>query len=375
MKKFALLFVAVLLICAACAVPTEEKPEETKVTTYVVRFVTNTDAAIGDVTVEEGKRVQSPATPENEGYKFEGWYTDASFSMKYNFSTKVRADLTLYAKWTLIQQSEVKWAGIRVSSYGMRDSFGEMPDVGTMSGFGQKMAGCYEGSTGTYLLIVGTMSGDDCSLNFPVSGDYDHIRGDKKKDRYEDYLDKFDDMGYSVWLQVEPGYADLETLVELVMSRYRHHSCVKGFGIDVEWHRPIEGVEEGTKLTDEVAAKVLAKLRTYGSDYTLFVKHWDSSWLPSPMDGLIYVDDWQYLKSNENAVNVFSTWASHFAPCPVMFQIGYDADEWLWSKFDNPAKEFGQMIADGCYSGNDVGIIWVDFTLDEAMDRIGTAGE
>ena len=266
--------------------------------------------------------------------------------------------------------SEVKWAGIRVSSYGMREAFGEMPDVATMSSFAGKMESCYEGAAGTYLLIVGTISGDSCNLGFPVSGDYDNIRGDRKKDRHEEYLDKFDEMGYSVWLQVEPGYADLETLVELVMERYGHHSCVKGFGIDVEWHKPVDGVEEGTKLTDAVAKKVLAKLRTYGEDYTLFVKHWDYRWLPSKIDGLIYVDDWQYLKSNKDAVEVFSTWAERFAPEPVMFQIGYDADMWLWSKFDNPAKEFGQMIVDGCYSGNDVGVIWVDFTLDEVMGKI-----
>ena len=306
MKKIALLFATVLLILAACAVPAEDSPIDPPVDPPV-----------------------DPADPP-------------------------------------ILPSEVKCAGIRVSSYGMKDSFGEMPDVGTMSGFAEKMAGCYEGSTGTYLLIVGTMSGDDCSLNFPVSGDYDHING-SKRDRYEDYLDKFDDMGYSVWLQVEPGYADLETLVELVMDRYGHHSCVKGFGIDVEWHKPVDGVEEGTKLTDEIAAKVLAKLRTYGSNYTLFVKHWDCNWLPSAMEGLIYVDDWQYFTSNENAVNVFSTWASHFAPYPVMFQIGYPADKAVWGELENPKGELGAILAEDVKDDQHVGIIWVDFSLKTAM--------
>ena len=367
MRKAALLSVLVLLLCAACFVTPEDPP----VTTYVVSFVTNTEAVIEDKTVEEGKTVSAPKKPENEGYIFDGWYADAEYSSKYDFKTKVMSDLTLYAKWTLIVPSTVKWAGVRVSTYGMRESYGKMPNIATMSGFAEKMQSCYEGSEGAYLLIVGTISGDSCDLRFPVSGDYENIRG-SKEDLFEKYLAKFDELGYSVWLQVEPAYADLETLVELVMERYGHHSCVKGFGIDVEWHKPIEDVEEGTKLSDEDAKKVLAKLQSYNPDYTLFVKHWDYNWLPSRIDDIIYVDDWQMFKSRQDAVNVFSGWASRFAPNPVMFQIGYDADEWIWSKFDNPAQEFGQMIVDGCYSGNDVGIIWVDFTLKDVMDKIKT---
>ena len=265
----------------------------------------------------------------------------------------------------------VKWAGIRVSTYGMRSSYGRdnFPNETKMTGFAGNMESCYEGSTGAYLLIVGTMSGDDtCSLNFPVTGNYNYIRG-SKTDLYESYLDAFDEAGYSVWLQVEPGYADLEKLVELVMDRYGHHSCVKGFGIDVEWHKPVEDVEEGTKLSDEDALKVLAKARSYNPDYTVFVKHWDADWLPSAMDGFIYVDDWQMFKSLEQSVQVFSDWAARFAPQPVMFQIGYERDRWLWNTFDNPAKEWGQTIVDGCKTGNDVGIIWVDFTLNEVIDK------
>ena len=215
---------------------------------------------------------------------------------------------------------------------------------------------------------MGTVGGNGCQLNFPVSGSYENIRG-SRNDLYEEYLDAFDDLGYSVWLQVEPGYADLVTLAGLVLDRYGHHSCVKGFGIDVEWHKPVEGVEEGTKLSAQDANKVLAKVRTYNPDYTVFVKHWEAAWLPAGIDGLIYVDDWQQFTSKRNAVEVFAEWAKHFAPNPVMFQIGYDADEWIWNKYTNPAKEFGQLIADGCYTGNDLGIIWVDFTLDQVMDK------
>ncbi len=262
----------------------------------------------------------------------------------------------------------VKWSGVRVSSYGMRDSFGDdFPDVTKMCGFADKMSSYYEGSTGAYILIVGTMSGDDtCHLYFPVSGEYDCIEG-SKNDKYEEYLTAFDKKGYSVWLQVEPGYADLTTLVKLVMDRYGHHKCVKGFGIDVEWYRPVEGSDKGSKLSNSIAKKVLNTVRGYDSSYTVFVKHWMKSYLPSSMEGLIYVNDSQQFGSLEDVREDFADWAAHYAPNPVMFQIGYKADRWIWSEFSNPAKELGQYIVDGCTSGNDIGVMWVDFTLNEVL--------
>ena len=383
MRKAALLSVLVLLLCASCFVTPEDPP----VTTYVVSFVTNTEAVIEDKTVEEGKTVTAPTTPENEGYVFDGWYADAAFSEKYNFKTKVTSDLILYAKWTLIVPSTVKWAGIRFSQYGIRRSYGKdnFPGPDTTAGLMDKMASCYDDSTGACILIVGTISTvkDDygnvvngrCSLDFPLSKKIDNASG-SKKDFYEDYLTAMDNAGQAVWLQVEPGDADLEALATEVLSRYKHHPCVKGFGIDVEWYeyRKKYNEEEGdsSKLSNTTAEKVLDAVHAINPDYTLFVKHWDYNWLPSRIDGIIYVDDWQMFKSKQDAVNVFSGWANRFAPNPVMFQIGYDADEWIWSKFDNPAQEFGQMIVDGCYSGNDVGIIWVDFTLKDVMDKIKT---
>ena len=270
------------------------------------------------------------------------------------------------------ESSMVKWAGIRVSKYGMEDAYGDgnFPNVTKMSNLVGKMTSYYPGSTGTYLLIVGTMSGDDtCQLWFPKpSGtskpDYVEFT---KSDKYEEYLTEFDKKGYSVWLQVEPGYADLETLVKLVLDRYGHHTCVKGFGIDVEWHKPVEGSDRGTALNDTTAKKVLAAVRKYNKDYTVFVKHWMSSYLPSKMDGLIYVNDSQQFKSLADYQKQFSQWAKRYAPQPVMFQIGYRADRGIWGELENPAKDLGTYIAESCDSGNDVGIIWVDFTLNQVL--------
>ena len=274
---------------------------------------------------------------------------------------------------------KARWAGIRISSYGMKSSFGEgnFPDPETMASFADKMEGCYEGSTGAHILIVGTVSEKDwtCRLAFPLSHDIDMVSG-RDDDFYEAYLDAFDKAGQEVWLQVEPGNADLVELAKEVMSRYSHHSSVKGFGIDVEWYQPAGTDGYGTELDNETALDVLAAVQEIDPSFTVFVKHWDNRWLPDDMEGFIYVNDSQGFHAGRNTTALeemaddFAAWAFLFDPCPVMFQIGYKADRDIWGSMDSPAQELGQAILDACFSENDKGIIWVDFTLAEAMKKI-----
>ena len=269
--------------------------------------------------------------------------------------------------------SPVRWAGIRVSSYGIRGSYGEdnFPSPTDMSGIIGKMEGIYERSTGACILIVGTVSERtwDCRLYFPTSHSITRVNS-SEEDFYEAYLDAFDEAGYEVWLQVEPGEADLVELATEVMNHYKHHSCVKGFGIDVEWHKTEGTNGYGVKLDNETAASVLEAVRAVDPSYTVFVKHWDERWLPEPADGLIFVNDSQQFRSLEQMQEEFSAWAFTFEPCPVMFQIGYQADRRVWGKMENPALELGTALQSQCMYGNDLGIIWVDFSLKEVIEKI-----
>lgn len=52
------------------------------------------------VEVENGTTVARPAEPVCEGWKFLGWYADASLTTPYDFSAPVTGDITLYAKWS-----------------------------------------------------------------------------------------------------------------------------------------------------------------------------------------------------------------------------------------------------------------------------------
>ena len=70
--------------------------------TYTVTFNTNghgNEVAAQNVTSGEKATVPTPA-PTATGFIFGGWYTEAGCTNKYDFSTAVTKNITLYAKWT-----------------------------------------------------------------------------------------------------------------------------------------------------------------------------------------------------------------------------------------------------------------------------------
>lgn len=70
--------------------------EEEKVT---VTFETGGGTDIEPQTIASGTQAVEPDVPTKDGYVFDGWYTDAECTDRYDFSTLVTANLTLYAKW------------------------------------------------------------------------------------------------------------------------------------------------------------------------------------------------------------------------------------------------------------------------------------
>ena len=76
------------------------KPETPK--KYKVTFDSKGGSSVAAKTVTEGQKVKTPANPTRKGYTFGGWYTNSSCTKKYNFSSPVKKNLKLYAKWTKI---------------------------------------------------------------------------------------------------------------------------------------------------------------------------------------------------------------------------------------------------------------------------------
>ena len=68
---------------------------------YTVTFnMGNHGTQIDPQTVEEGNKATKPSDPTADGYTFDGWYADATFSVTFNFDTAINANTTIYAKWT-----------------------------------------------------------------------------------------------------------------------------------------------------------------------------------------------------------------------------------------------------------------------------------
>ena len=68
---------------------------------YTVTFNTNGHGtAPAAQTVTYGSKATQPAALTATGYTFGGWYTDKACTKAYDFSTAVKANITLYAKWT-----------------------------------------------------------------------------------------------------------------------------------------------------------------------------------------------------------------------------------------------------------------------------------
>ena len=70
---------------------------------YTVAFDLNgqSGTAPATQTVYEGDKATAPQTaPTADGYKFDGWYTDAECTNAFDFGTAIEANTTLYAKWS-----------------------------------------------------------------------------------------------------------------------------------------------------------------------------------------------------------------------------------------------------------------------------------
>ena len=258
----------------------------------------------------------------------------------------------------------VVYAGVRSSSYGIKP----FPEPATWRKVMNDMQNRFEGSQACAIWIVGVMGGErSCRLEFPADGRQDSNIVYIDYDKHEPFLTHFDTTGIKVFLQVEPANADLIDLIDIVLNRYKHHPCVIGFGVDVEWYREADNPEWGIKLTDELAQAWNERVKSHNPNYRLFLKHWDRDWMPPTYrSDLIFVDDSQELKDFKAAQDEFiNYWSEYFKPNMVFFQIGYRSDRKWWQKLNDPPRDLGVALAQNVTQ--DCGIFWVDFTLREVI--------
>lgn len=246
----------------------------------------------------------------------------------------------------------------------------------------------------TNVWIVGGIGGNAnngegyCMLEFsPPAGktedDYESIvfRTDKES-RHDSALTYFDNHGIKVYLQVEAGMANMDTLITLVLNKFGSHPCVVGFGIDIEWYpSPLDanGDMVGTvddwggvtnvnaPISNNDVVKFDNLIKSFNPEYRLFLKHWVASMVGgSGVSDVIYINDAQGYNGVSQLASVFNGWAKTFKNNDVGFQIGYGTDEAWWKNYSDPVHDLGKHIFDEVHSINskqNVHIYWVDFTL------------
>ena len=67
---------------------------------YTVQFVSD-HGSFADQTIEYGKLIETDklTIPEVEGYTFDGWYADNTYSTKFDFTKPIKSNTKVYAKW------------------------------------------------------------------------------------------------------------------------------------------------------------------------------------------------------------------------------------------------------------------------------------
>ncbi len=256
---------------------------------------------------------------------------------------------------------QFKGAGIRSSTYGRPDD----PGPGYWARTGTEIAAKFPGAKPEAIWIVSRLKGRGTEMSFPVPPGTDPLITGMSEDISEPVLKLFDELGYRVWLQTEPGWAPIEEVFHVILERYGHHKCVVGVGVDVEWHRS-NNPDAGDPVTDEMAEAWLAEARSHDPSYRMFLKHFRQDVMPpAARDGILFVDDSQIFDSADAMIAEFAEWGKSFAPAPVGFQYGYRTDKPWWGPMKDPVKEIGDRILAAV--PNTEMLIWVDFSIQDVF--------
>ena len=150
MKKIKNILLSIVLVLGLCIGVTACDP---KPQTYTLSFdmggvgtQIESQVLVADVDVP----VQ-PQDPVATGYKFDGWYSDSSYSFYFNFNNSISEDTVAYAKW--IQCHTVTFEtgidGLTVNSQEVADGTkATLPTSSTMVAKGKKFEGWYTAPTG-----------------------------------------------------------------------------------------------------------------------------------------------------------------------------------------------------------------------------------
>lgn len=283
----------------------------------------------------------------------------------------------------------VSYSGTRSSIYGLGSQWLLPEEWGAVT---DQMKEWYPDSQPTMVWIVGHLNDMGCTLEFAapegvdvetLAEQYIYFEEPDRTDHlsHEEYFNYFDEHGIKVYLQVEPGFADVDELMDLLMEQYGSHECIAGFGVDVEWYHGVTE-DSGLPVTDVLAEQWDQHLKELNPDYRLFLKHYNIRYLPPTYrSDILFVNDSQGFGSpigdnlglyDENVDDVlgfipeFKRFADAFPENEVLYQIGYRPDAmWYYTMEEPVVQSLGLRLAE--VTKQNCGIIWVDFTIKDPM--------
>jgi 3D (Asp-Asp-Asp) domain-containing protein len=269
--------------------------------------------------------------------------------------------------------SNVKMAGWWLSQYGTNKQYGQnQTNTNYWINVAQKMSQQFPGSKPGGILVIGYIEGANSAtktvLPFPKpSGTYPNVNF-SSIDTIEPLLTAYDKAGLKVYLQVESADADVPMLMDLIMKRYKHHSSVIGFGVDVEWYHQSKYPGFGKPLTDNEVTKWSSQVKTYNPNYGLTLTHWDATYLSNARpDNVLFLTDSEHIGSIEAAIGNYTSWVDHFAPSQVGFHLGYPSDISWWGGLTDPASSIINPVIEARPNANIGGVYWVHFSATKAF--------
>ena len=130
---------------------------------YTVKFVSD-HGSFADQTIEYGETIKTDklTIPEVEGYTFDDWYTDNTYSTKFDFTQPIKSNTPVYARWTA-NDYEVSF----ITEHGKAPASQNVPYNETATDPGKLSA---EGYT-----FIGWYTDHTCTTEFdfrtPITGD------------------------------------------------------------------------------------------------------------------------------------------------------------------------------------------------------------
>ena len=271
-------------------------------------------------------------------------------------------------KQELASPSKIEMAGWWSSQYGTNNAFGQnQTNTDYWISVAHEMSKQFPGSKPGGILVIGYIQGANSAtktaLPFPKPfGIYPNVNF-SSADTIEPLLTAYDNAGLKVYLQVESADADIPMLMDLIMTRYKHHPSVMGFGVDVEWYHQSKYPGHGKPLTDDEVNNWAEKVKTYNANYSLTLTHWDATYLSNARPvNVLFLTDSEHIGSLSAAVGNYTAWVDHFAPAQVGFYLGYPSDMAWWSKLADPASSIINPVIAARPNANIGGVYWVHFS-------------